>query len=83
MKYFVRYIQRIIRRIREGRLQELIAQWAWMAHYIRRYWLLIGGYTRLNMTGSALGLLTTMASRSLVDSVAGHNSGMLGFAAAA
>lgn len=83
MKYFVRYIQRIIRRIREGRLQELIAQWAWMAHYIRRYWLLIGGYTLLNMTGSALGLLTTMASRSLVDSVTGHNSGMLGFAAAA
>ena len=83
MKYFVRYIQRIIRRIREGRLQELIAQWTWMAHYIRRYWLLIGGYTLLNMTGSALGLLTTMASRSLVDSVTGHNSGMLGFAAAA
>lgn len=83
MKYFIAYIQRIARRIREGRLRELLAQWAWMAHYIRRYWLLIGGYTLLNMTGSALGLLTTMTSRALVDSVTGHNSGMLGFAAAA
>lgn len=83
MKYFIAYLQRIARRIREGRLQELMVQWGWMAHYIRRYWLMIGGYTLLNMTGSALGLLTTMTSRTLVDSVTGHNSGMLGFAAAA
>ena len=82
MNYLFAYLQRVCRRIREGRLQELLAQWGWMAHYIRRYWLLIGGYTLLNMTGSALGLLTTMASRALVDSVTGHNSGMLGFAAA-
>ena len=82
MNYLFAYLQRVCRRIREGRLQELLAQWGWMAHYIRRYWLLIGGYTLLNMTGSALGLLTTMASRALVDNVTGHNSGMLGFAAA-
>lgn len=83
MKYLIKYIRRIIRRIREGRLKELLTQWMWMARYIRKFWLLIGGYTLLNMTGSALGLLTTMASRSLVDSVTGHNSGMLGLAAAA
>lgn len=83
MKYFISYIQRVIRRIREGRLQELLAQWLWMGHYIKKFGWLIGGYTLLNMTGSALGLLTTMASRSLVDSVTGHNSGMLGLAAAA
>lgn len=83
MKYLIAYIRRIVRRIREGRLQELLAQWFWMAHYIRRYWLLIGGYTLLNMTGSALSLLTTMTSRTLVDSVTGHNSGILGLAAAA
>lgn len=83
MKYLFSYIQRVVRRIREGRLQELLAQWLWMGRYIKQFWWLIGGYTLLNMTGSALGLLTTMASRSLVDSVTGHNSGMLGFAAAA
>ncbi len=83
MKYLIAYIRHIARRIREGRLRELFSQLAWMGHYVRKFWLLIGGYTLLNMTGSALGLLTTMASRSLVDSVTGHNSGMLGFAAAA
>lgn len=77
------YIRRVIRRIREGRLQELAAQWGWMARYMRRYWLLIGVYTLLNMTGSALGLGTSMVSRTLVDSVTGHNSGLLGYAAAA
>ena len=72
------YIRRVIRRIREGRLQELAAQWGWMARYMRRYWLLIGVYTLLNMTGSALGLGTSMVSPTLVDSVTGHNSGLLG-----
>lgn len=83
MKYLINYIRRVVRRIREGRLQELFAQWIWMGRYIRRFWLLIGGYTLLNMTGSLLGLGTSMVSRTLVDSVTGHNSGMLGFAAAA
>lgn len=83
MKYLFRYIQRVIRRIREGKLQELLAQWIWIGRYIRKFWLLIGSYTLLNMTGSLLGLCTTMVSRTLVDSVTGHNSGMLGFAAAA
>ena len=83
MKYLIAYIRRVIRRIREGKLQELFSQLMWIGHYILRFWPLIGGYTLLNMTGSALGLLTTMASRTLVDSVTGHNSGMLGLAAAA
>lgn len=83
MKYLIKYIRRIIRRIREGRLKELLTQWIWMARYIRKFWLLIGGYTLLNMTGSVLGLATSMVSRTLVDSVTGHNSGTLGFAAAA
>lgn len=83
MKYLISYIQRVIRRIREGRLRELLVQWQWMARYMRRFWLLIGGYTLLNMTGSVLGLATSMVSRTLVDSVTGHNSGLLGFAAAA
>ena len=83
MKYLLAYIRRIIRRIREGRLKELFSQWRWMARYIRKFWLLIGGYTFLNMTGSVLGLGTSLVSQTLIDSVTGHNSGMLGIAAAA
>lgn len=83
MKYLMERTRHILRRIREGRLKELLSQWLWMAKYVRRYWLAIGGYTLLNMTGSLLGLGTSMVSRTLVDSVTGHNSGLLGIAAAA
>ena len=83
MKYLMERTRHILQRIREGRLKELLSQWLWMAKYVRRYWLHIGGYTLLNMTGSLLGLGTSMVSRTLVDSVTGHNSGLLGIAAAA
>lgn len=76
-------IRHIVRRIREGRLNELFSQWMWIARYVRRFWLLIGGYTLLNITGSLLGLGASVVSQTLVDSVTGHNSGMLGIAAAA
>lgn len=83
MKYLIAYLQKVVRRIREGRLKELFAQWIWVGRYVKKFWLLIGGYALLNMTGSVLGLGTSMVSRTLVDSVTGHNSGMLGIAAAA
>lgn len=76
-------IRHIVWRIREGRLNELFSQWMWIARYVRRFWLLIGGYTLLNITGSLLGLGTSVVSQTLVDSVTGHNSGMLGIAAVA
>lgn len=83
MNTLIAYIKRIVQRIREGRLQELAAQWGWMAQYIRRFWVQIGAFTLLSMSSSALGLLTTMVSRLLVDSVTGHVSAALGFAAIA
>ena len=83
MKKILSYFHRMIQRIREGRLQELASQWLWIGRYIRRHWLMIGGYTLLNMTGSVLGLGTSLVSQTLIDSVTGHNSGMLGISAAA
>ncbi|WRK53712.1 hypothetical protein SD457_00785 [Coprobacillaceae bacterium CR2/5/TPMF4] len=38
-------IKHIIKRIKEGRLKELLEQLAWMAIYVRRYWWLIAIYT--------------------------------------
>lgn len=61
-------------RIKEGRLEEFISQWAWMGSYIKRYWFLIAIYTFLGASGSALGLGTSMVSRNLIDAVTGQNS---------
>lgn len=76
-------IRHITKRIQEGRLKELIAQWRWMGIYIKRYALLVVVYTLLGASGSVLGLGTTMVSKELVDVVSGQSSGRLAAVAAA
>ena len=70
----IKKIQHYIKRIREGRLQELIDQWLWMLGYVKQYWYLIGSYTLLGASGSFLGLGTSMVSRDLVDTITGQNT---------
>ena len=67
-------MKHIIRRIKEGRLKQLMAELLWMYAYVRRYWLLIGAYVLLGASGSVLGLGTSVVSKDLVDAVTGVNS---------
>lgn len=67
-------VKRIIQRIKEGRLKQLIGEVLWMYVYVRRYWLLIGVYVLLGASGSVLGLGTSVVSKDLVDAVTGVNS---------
>ncbi len=67
-------IGRIIRRIKEGRLKQLLSELLWMYAYVRKYWLLIGVYVLLGASGSVLSLGISMVSRDLVDAVTGVNS---------
>ncbi|MDM8236733.1 ABC transporter ATP-binding protein [[Ruminococcus] torques] len=67
-------VKRIIQRIKEGRLKQLIGEVLWMYAYVRRYWLLIGAYVLLGASGSVLGLGTSVVSKDLVDAVTGVNS---------
>lgn len=67
-------LKRILTRIREGRLKEIIGELLWMYGYVRRYWLLIGFYVLLGASGSLLGLGTSLVSRDLVDAITGVNS---------
>lgn len=67
-------VKRIIQRIKEGRLKQLIGEVLWMYAYVRRYWLLIGVYVLLGASGSVLGLGTSVVSKELVDAVTGVNS---------
>ena len=83
MKQMISYVHKVVCRIQEGRLKELYEQWLWIFQYVRRFWLQIGGYTLLTMTGSLFGLGTSVVSKNLVDSVTGHRGSMLGIAAAA
>ena len=67
-------IKHYIKRIKKGRLKELVSQWLWMGSYMKRYRFLIGTYTLLGASGSFLTLGTSMVSRDLVDAITGQNS---------
>lgn len=70
----IKKFEHYIKRIKEGRLKELLSQWLWMGSYMKRYWFLIGTYTLLGASGSFLTLGTSMVSRDLVDVITGQSS---------
>ena len=74
MKFLLAYIRKVVEKIKAGKLKELTKQWRWILIYVRRYLLLVGVYTLLSVSGSLLGLGTSLVSRSLVDAVTGYNS---------
>lgn len=64
-------------RIRAGRLQEMWRQTLWIYQYARRYWWAMIFYTLLGMSGTVVGLLSSMVSRDLVDIITSHRAGEL------
>ena len=66
-----------IKRIKEGRLQEMWLQTKWIYTYARRYRLHMVFYTLLGLTGTAVGLFSSLLSRDLVDIITGHSTGKL------
>ena len=62
-------IQFYIRRIREGRLKEMISQTLWVYTYVRKYWLSIIIYTGIGLLGTGTSLVMSLLSRDLVDIV--------------
>lgn len=64
-------------RIKAGRLQEIWRQTLWIYTYARRYWLHMLFYTVLGLTGTIVGLMSSLLSRDLVDIITGHSAGQL------
>ena len=64
-------------RIKAGRLKEMQRQTIWIYQYARRYWKAMIFYTLLGMSGTLIGLFTSMVSRDLVDIITGHRTGEL------
>ena len=64
-----------IKRIKEGRLQEMWQQTKWIYGYARRYWGAMILYTALGMVTVVVGLITAGVSRDLVDIITGHQTG--------
>ena len=68
-------LQFYVKRIKEGRLQEMWKQTKWVYQYARRYWKAMFFYTLLGMTGTVVSLLAGLVSKDLVDIITGHETG--------
>lgn len=66
-----------IRRIKEGRIQEMIRQTKWIYSYARHHWLAMIMYTALGMVSTVVSLISSMVSKNLVDIITGHQTGAL------
>lgn len=67
----------IIKRIKEGRLKEMIRQTKWIYGYARRHWIAMIFYTVLGMVSTVIALISSLVSRDLVDIITGHQTGAL------
>lgn len=74
MKQKIRFY---IRRIKEGRLKELIEETIWIYKCARQYWKAMVFYTLLGMSGIVISLVTSLISRDMVDIITGHQVGKL------
>ena len=70
-------VQFYLRRIREGRLKEMINQTIWIYTYVRKYWLSILIYTGIGLVGTGTSLATSLLSKDLVDIVTQHRASEL------
>lgn len=70
-------IQFYIRRIREGRLREMLQQTRWIYSYARHHKLHMLFYTLLGLSGSVVSLISSLLSRDLVDIITGQSAGEL------
>jgi ABC-type bacteriocin/lantibiotic exporter with double-glycine peptidase domain len=66
-----------VRRIKEGRLKELIIQTVWIYSYVRKYWKSITLYTLIGLMGTALSLISSLISKDMVDIITGHQTGVV------
>ena len=55
------------------RMPEILREWVWLGHYMRRYWLTIAFYIFIGILGVTMGLVMSLAQRSLINAVTAEN----------
>lgn len=66
-----------LKRIREGRLKEMLSQTIWIYTYVRKYWFSILVYTGIGLVGTGASLITSLLSKDLVDIITMHKASEL------
>jgi len=73
------FIKKIIRKIKEGMLQEMWEETKWMYQYAKRYKAAILLYIILGVVGTGMGLGGSVASKYLIDAVTGVDKRNIGY----
>lgn len=67
----------LIRRWKDGTFGEIIDDWKWIFSYSARYKGVIAFYLILGIISTTLGLVSSVASKYLIDIITGHDTGKL------
>lgn len=67
----------LIRRWKDGTFGEIIDDWKWIFTYSARYKGVIAFYLILGIFSTTLGLVSSVASKYLIDIITGHDTGKL------
>ena len=73
------FIKKVIRKIKEGMLQEMWEETKWMYQYARRYKFAILFYIILGVVGTGMNLGGSVASKYLIDAVTGVDKRNIGY----
>ena len=68
-------IKKVIRKIKEGMLQEMYEETKWMYTYAKKYKFQIVFYIFLGVLTTVMGLASSVGSKYLIDAVTGQDSG--------
>lgn len=66
-----------VKRLKEGRLKEMMRQIKWIYGYGKKHWKAMIIYTLLGLSGTLIGLLSSLVSKDMVDIVTGKQTGQL------
>ena len=69
---------RLIDHLREGTISEILDDWRWIFSYSARYKGAIAFYTLIGILSTTLGLVTSVASKYLIDIITGYQTEKLG-----
>ncbi|MDD6276792.1 MAG: ABC transporter ATP-binding protein [Clostridia bacterium] len=71
------YIKKIIGKIKDGTLREMLGEFKWIYNYGKRYKGAIIWYIFLGFVSTALGLVSSIVSKNIIDAVTGQDSGAI------
>lgn len=69
------FIKKVIRKIKDGMLQEMYEETKWMYTYAKKYKFQIVFYIFLGVLTTVMGLASSVGSKYLIDAVTGQDSG--------